>query len=457
MSVASKLPFAGRLTFFYGWRIIALGFLLNLMTAGIGSSAFSVFVSPMGDDLGWSRASIVLSVTIATLAAAVSGHFLGLALDKRHGARLLTTGGLLIIGVSTILIGRVQESWQLYGLLFVGGAVGLSAYPGLITPTIVSKWFVRRRGMAISFASMGLPSSGFLLSPYANFLIDAVGWREAWMIMGITALALTVPWTGLWMRRRPEDIGLRPDGDDPAAQRARGEMTPVVPDEHAWTIRQAVATRSFWLILISSSLGMFCFIGVLINFFASVTDADVGFTRGEATIAFTVFSALSLVAKFPWAYFADRMDIRVSTAFTYAGPAIAMAVLINAGSFWMLVLWGVIYGIGASGISLLPSLAWGSYFGRAFLGSIRGITSPVAFVGQASGPLFAAFLFDNLGSYQVPYSVFIGLFLLSAVLMLFARKPAPPPEVPIPESRQLFPTPDSQQVLPRVGILGRSK
>ena len=75
--------------------------------------------------------------------------------------------------------------------------MGLSAYPGLITPTIVSKWFVRRRGMAISFASMGLPSSGFILSPYANFLINEVGWRDAWTYLGITALALTVPWTAL--------------------------------------------------------------------------------------------------------------------------------------------------------------------------------------------------------------------------------------------------------------------
>ena len=116
-----------------------------------------------------------------------------------------------------------------------------------------------------------------------------------------------------------------------------------------------------------------------------------------------------------------------------------MAVLVNASSLWMLILWGVIYGIGASGISLLPSLAWGTYFGRTFLGSIRGITSPVAFFGQAVGPLFAAFLYDELGSYQVPYSVFIGLFLLSAALMLFARKPVPPAPEPIPESQRLFP------------------
>ena len=302
MSAVSKLPLAGRLTFFYGWRIVALGLLLNLMTAGLSSSAFSVFVKPMGDDLGWSRASIVLAVTIATLAAAVSGHFLGLALDKRHGARLLTTGGMLTIGISTIFIGQVRESWHLYSLFFIAGAVGLAAYPGLITPTIVSKWFVRRRGMAISFASMGLPSSGFILSPYANLLIDQLGWRDAWIVLGLTALAVTVPACALFMRRRPEDIGLRPDGDDPAAQRNTGEMMPVVPDEHSWTIPQAIRTRAFWLMLISSSLGMFCFIGVLINFFAFASDASIGFTSGQAGWAFATFSFISLAAKVPWAY-----------------------------------------------------------------------------------------------------------------------------------------------------------
>ena len=87
----------------------------------------------------------------------------------------------------------------------------------------------------------------------------------------------------------------------------------------------------------------------------------------------------------------------------------------------------------------LPALAWGSYYGRTFLGSIRGVTSPVAFLAQASGPLFAALLYDNLGSYQVSFSVFIGLFLLSGCLMLFARKPVPPSPLPKPESQRLFP------------------
>ena len=446
MSVVSKLPPAGRLTFFYGWRIVALGLLLNLMTAGLSSSAFSVFVKPMGDDLGWSRASIVLAVTIATLAAAVSGHFLGLALDRKHGARLLTTGGMLTIGISTIFIGQVHQSWHLYSLFFIAGAVGLAAYPGLITPTIVSKWFVRRRGMAISFASMGLPSSGFILSPYANLLIDHLGWRDAWIVLGVTALAVTVPACALFMRRRPEDIGLRPDGDDPAIQRGVGEMMPLVPDEHSWTIPQAIRTRAFWLMLISSSLGMFCFIGVLINFFAFASDTSIGFTSGQAGWAFATFSFISLAAKVPWAYLADRLDIRATTAFTYAVPAIAMVVLINADSFWMLILWGLIYGMGASGISLLPSFAWGSYFGRTFLGSIRGITSPMTFFGQATGPLFAALLYDKLGSYHVPFTVFIGLFLLSAVLMLFARKPVPPTPLPTPQSQRLFPEDAAQNI-----------
>ena len=292
MPLPSKLSPAGRLTFFYGWRIVALGYLLNLMTAGLNSSTFSVFVKPMGDDLGWSRSSTILATTTGTVAAAVFGHFLGTVLDKRHGARLLPTGGMITIGVCAILFGFVQETWHLYGLFFIGGAVGLYAYPGLLTPTIVSKWFVRRRGMAISLASMGLPSSGILLSPYANLLIAHLGWRDAWMILGITALVVTVPLCALFMRRRPKDIGLRTDNDEPASRLRSGELARVLPDEHSWTIRQAIATRSFWLILISSSLGMMCFMGILINFFAFATDTDAGFTTNQASIAFAVILRL---------------------------------------------------------------------------------------------------------------------------------------------------------------------
>ena len=121
------------------------------------------------------------------------------------------------------------------------------------------------------------------------------------MVLGITALVVTVPLCALYMRRRPEDIGLRTDNDEPAARLRSGELAPVLPDEHSWTIRQAVATRSFWLILISSSLGMMCFMGILINFFAFATDTDAGFTTNQASIAFAAFSGFSLIGKLPWA------------------------------------------------------------------------------------------------------------------------------------------------------------
>ena len=439
MPLPSKLPRAGRLTFFYGWRIVALGYLLNLMTAGLSSSTFSVFVKPMGDDLGWSRSSTILATTTGTIAAAVFGHFLGTVLDKRHGARIVTTGGMLTIGVCAILFGFVQETWHLYGLFFIGGAVGLYAYPVFLTPTIVSKWFVRRRGMAISLASMGLPSSGFLLTPYANLLIAHLGWRDAWMVLGITALVVTVPLCALFMRRRPEDIGLHTDNDDPNSRLRSGESAPVMHDEYPWTIRQAIATRSFWLILISSSVGMMSFMGILINFFAFATDSAVGFTTNQASVAFAAFSGFSLIGKVPWAYLSDRIDIRFSTVFTYTVPALGLVILINANAVWMIVLWGIVFGTGISGIAPLPALAWGSYYGRTFLGSIRGVTSPIAFLAQAAGPLFAAFLYDKLGSYQVSFFVFIVLFLLSGCLMLFAKRPVPPSPLPIPESQRLFP------------------
>ena len=427
-------PSGRRRAIFYGWRIVLLGYLLNMFTAGASSSGFSIFVKPMGDDLGWNRSSIIAATTLGMIAAAVFGHLIGTQLDKKHGPRVITTFGMFVIGLTLIGVGQVREVWQFLALFFVAGAFGMYSYPALITPTIVSKWFVRRRGMAISFASMGLPSSGMMIAPYVNFLISRVGWRTAWSVLGLTTWALTVPWCFMFMRRRPEDIGLRPDGD-PEPGSLGPDETPSdrsIRDEYPWTMRQAVRTRSFWLILTSSSLGMMAFLAVLLNLFAFLTDPSKGFSDSQAIIGFTVFSAFSLFGKLPWAFIADKIEIRYTTAFTYAVPGLAMFLLINANSFWMLILWAAIYGTGISGISPLPALVWGDYFGREFLGSIRGVTSPVAFLSQAAAPLFAAVMFDVTGGYTVSFSIFLGLFLFAAILMLFARRPPSPSLSPVP-------------------------
>ena len=425
-----------RALFFYGWRIVALGYIINLMTAGIGSSGFSVFVKPMGDDLGWSRSSIVAASTLNIAAAAVFGHLLGSLLDKKYGARLITTSGMFMIGLAMIVAGQVREEWQFLLIFFIAGAFGLHAFPALIVPTIVSKWFVRRRGMALSFVSMGLSSSGILISPYTYFLISKFGWRTAWPVLGVTTWVLAVPWCFLFMRSRPEDIGLCPDGDLETTSQSEGEadLNAEAKDEYPWTIREAVRTTSFWLILASSTMALMAFMAVLINFFAFATDPTTGFTEGEATIAFATFSSFSLIGKVPWAFLSDRIDIRYSSAFTYTVPALALAVLINANAFWMLILWGVVYGMGVSGISPLTSLVWGNYYGRTFLGSIRGFTSPIAFLSQAAAPLFAAFMYDLTGGYDVPFNIFLGLFLFSACLMLFAKRPPRPQPVSAPSS-----------------------
>ncbi|MFQ5875193.1 MAG: MFS transporter [Dehalococcoidia bacterium] len=431
-----------RSAFFYGWRIVVLGYILNLMTAGVGSSGFSVFVKPMGDDLGWNRSSVVAATALSMIAAAVFGHLIGAQLDKRHGARLVTTSGIFVIGLAMIATGYVNEIWQFLLIFFVAGAFGLHAYPMLIVPTIVSKWFVRKRGMAISFASMGLPSTGLLIVPYVNFLISSFDWRTAWKVLGFTTWGLALPWCFLFMKGRPEDMGLQPDGaSQPAVESPENDFPQQGPkhalilprgkdeaDEYPWTIREATRTRAFWLVLLASSLGMMSFLAVLINFFAFVTDEAKGFTSGEATIALAIFSVFSLIGKLPWAFLADRIDIRYSTAFTYAVPGLALALLLNANAFWMLVLWGVIYGTGVSGISPLPALAWGNYYGRTFLGAIRGIASPITFLSQAAAPLFAAFMYDVTGGYETPFAIFLGIFLFSSFLMLLARRP------PIPQA-----------------------
>jgi MFS family permease len=393
--------------------------MINMM-AGSVSTVFGLFIIPMQDALGWSRATIVLATTIAAVLGAIAAPLVGPIVD-RYGGRVLLTVTAVVGGAFIALTSLVQAPWQfflVYGML--GTAVIQSA--GIqVTSVVVAKWFLVKRGRALGFAFAGLSLGSLVMVPVLTLAIDQGGWRMGFVVLGgILALGIALP-SALFLRREPEDMGLLPDGvpRDPAAL-----VTNTGPQaaEATWTLRQALRTRTLWLLMFAWLLASF----PLTAYFIHV----IPYLRGEkgfaslANAAWTTWFAFAFVSKVAWGYISEHLPPRFSVAACFIGEAAAIVVLIHVGhSVTMLFLWAVVGGIGHGPFAQLQSLIWADYYGRPFLGTIRGALAPPSLLGPAVGPLLAAFMFQQQGSYRMVWMLFVVLFLIGAFLALLATPP----------------------------------
>ena len=209
--------------FFYGWVIVAVMGASGAVSMAMGSLNFGLFIKPMGDELGIGRAAFGWAQTARQGAGALSSPIIGPLLD-RFGSRSHPAIAALATGLAMVGLANMQFAWHLIVLFSIMGFVGMSGPGALITSVPVLKWFVRDRGRALAYMSLGIPVGALLFVPLTQILIDAVGWRMAWVILAIIGVSVIVPLGAIFIRRQPEDMGMLPDGGlPPGAARADRE------------------------------------------------------------------------------------------------------------------------------------------------------------------------------------------------------------------------------------------
>jgi MFS family permease len=414
--------------FFYGWTIVAVGFLAHIASAFSISSTLSVFLKPLSTDLGVSRGVFSLIRSGEVLIGALAAPLVGTLLD-RHGGRWLMASGGIVMGVGLILLGQARDFWHFLLARWIVVSPGDALMGQLVVNVTISRWFVRMRGRALAFAGMGHGLAKVGMPLLAASLILHMGWRGAWIVFGLLTLVLVVGPALLFMRRRPEDMGLLPDGRSPATpeQRADARSTGSKKarassmDETAWSRREALRTPAFWLIVTTFGVAHVGVSGLNLHVFSFVSDQ--GHPVMVAALVMSTIAFMQFSTPIVWGLLAERQDI---------GRLIMAKFLIQAaGISWALSDPGLIslyggfflYGIGMGGTSILAELIWANYFGRISLGKIRGLGSLLTHAFSAGGPPFFGFLFDATQSYRLSFSIFIGLLFASAILSLFLRPP----------------------------------
>lgn len=426
---STPAPRRGLRGVYFGYWILTGALLSQFITAGMQSYVVGGFFTPMIDDLGWSRSEITLSRTIGQFVFAFAGLYVGGMVD-RHGGRWLMRGGATVLGISLFASSYISELWQWWLLNGIMLSVGSAMCGSLIVNVTLSKWFVRKRGRVVGIAAMGISFAGVALTPFATWLVDTVGWREAWQVLGVMAFVLIFPVSFL-MRRAPEDHGLRPDGAtfDAAPERSEaddsGRISVVDEDFTSSLTRvEAMRTRSFYLIVFAFGFGTLSIGVILIHTIPFLTDAGYGRTFASSMIAVT--SLPSTISKPMWGYLIDRYDAqRLSMiGFVFSALGLFMVVLGSHTNAAITILAYTILGIGWGGMIPLQEVVWASYFGRRYLGSVRSAGLPFALILGASAPVLTSLYFDAVGNYDGALLTVAGCSLLALFLITLAKTPS---------------------------------
>ena len=226
------------------------------VSMAMGSLNFGLFIKPMGDELGIGRAFFGWAQTARQVSSSVTSPTVGWLLD-RFGSRILLPVAAVITGGAMIALAFINSSWQLVALFAVMGLVGMSGPGALVTSVPILKWFVRRRGAAVAFVGLGIPVGAMIFVPLTQYFIDAWGWRTAWIVLAVLGISIIVPLSLIFVRRRPEDMNLLPDGLPSKPGPDVGADTsgePLGELEISWTARNAMRTLPFWSLVVGFSM-----------------------------------------------------------------------------------------------------------------------------------------------------------------------------------------------------------
>ncbi len=407
--------------FFYGWVIVGVCFIAEATAFGAGSASFAVFLQPMSEDLGWSRTTLTFALTVQQLGNIVVAPVAGSMIDRR-GPRIVMVVGAICAGAGFAAISQVQEPWQFFLLYGLAGALGLREIGNLVTGTVITKWFVRMRGRALAFSGLGLNTGAVVFGPVIALLISSMGWRDAWLALGIIVAVVLLPPAIFLLKRSPEDIGLLPDGDPPDESDDTTQTVNVRIAEPRFTARQALRKRATWFIVLSTSM-----VGIALgtlNHHQVAYFVDSGLTLERASFFFAMGHLATLPSKVMWGLLSERVPVRYCMAGNDVARAISIVLLLVISGEARL--WGYVLFTGlGQGVAFLNAKIWADYYGRAFIGSIRGILTPIQVVSGLGGPLMAALLFDATGSYDLSFGFCVFALVVATASILLARPPSP--------------------------------
>ena len=405
--------------FYYGWIVVGASGTAVFARMAPAITTLTVFIYPMSEELGWSRTLISGTVSAGAIGALALSPAIGWCID-RFGSRPVLVISTLVLGLAMTSLAWATIPITFY-LAYAAGRVVFHTSAPIAASTVISRWFVRKRGRAIGALFVCNAAGGILFTMLAAILISKHGVNVAWAAIGVVVLAVSVVPNLLLVVERPEEMGLAPDGDsDKATAPLSGAGLDPAPEE-SWTAGEAVRSTAFWAVLLVGLVHFFIHTGVSVHIAAYLRDQGLSAANAAAAVSFSW--AVSGVSALLWGWALERVQPRLLYSIIMvclAGASLVLMFVPGAlGAYCAAFLIGTL----SAGGLVVPAVVYGNFFGRAHLGTIRGIGETGVLIGQAAGPLFAGLMFDLRGSYTLVFTVYAALACAGILLVLGARRP----------------------------------
>ena len=387
----------------------------TLFFSGPGQTfSVSMFIDSYINDFGWTRSTVSGMYSMGTLMAGMTMGVMGGLFDK-HGHRKMGTAVAILFGFALIYMSTISTVPMLllgFFLIRLLGQGGMS----LIGTTLVPQWFIKKRGRAISIVSVFGALSLATLPPINTWIIQNFSWQTGWRAWAIVTWLVVAPTIYFFIRTRPEDVGLNPDNEAQVMVDGTG-----VFEEVSWTLKEAMRTRAFWMILYSVIVPSAIITGCIFHQISILGQA--GLSPGNVALISGVTSIIRLPLILVAGQLADRIQLRYLLAASQGVLFVMLAALYVANSVPLVMVYGVLMGTQMALQGLVMGVIWPDYYGRKHLSTIRGTTMMAGVIGSALGPLPFGFAYDVFGGYTEVVIASMLFPLIGTAFALLAKKP----------------------------------
>jgi MFS family permease len=392
---------------YFGWRAVLACFLIALFVFGFGLYGHGVYLAELQRLRGWPAALISGASTLSFLLSNIFAIFTG-ELIARLGIKRLVGLGIAALAASTILLAVAREPWQLY-LAFVLMSLGWTGAGTVVIATIVSVWFVRRRGLAISLAFNGASFGGVVIAPLLVLLVESIGFPAAMLTATAIMIVVLAPIVLLWIGPRPET------GAGPGNRTASDAQPAIAPMSR----RAALRRFAFWSVTIPFALGLLAQVGFIVHQIA-LLEPRLGRTGAGFAVALT--TSMAVVGRLCLGVVADRLDPRWLTTASFLSQAMALAVITQTDSAPVLLACCAVFGFSVGNLITLPPLIIHREFEASAFTIVLGLSTAISGIACSFGPALLGLVRGLSGGYGAALAVCIALQLAAAAIVLWGRE-----------------------------------
>jgi MFS family permease len=410
---------------FYGWVIVAVGFLLLCVEGSCIFYSFGIFLKPMIAELGTGRAAGTTAFTVFQLVVGMSSLLVAVVIG-RVGIRLPMTLGFTLAAIGIALLSRITQVWQLW--LIYGVIVGAGVAFGhlLALTTLVNFWFIKRRSLAMGIVVAGMGAGPLVLAPVIASMVESIGWRSSWVVLaGVIFFFAAVP-ALIFIRNRPEDIRQLPYGigidkaleGEPSSHGERMYVTPI-----EWKVKDGIRTRTLWLIVIFACANQFTLNMMNTHQVAHLTDIGIAPVTAAASLGLMI--GISGAGRLMGGALGDKYQLRYLVAAACVAEIAALLLFITADSMLVVYIYVVLLGFPFGMILVLHMVMISTYYGAKTYARLASVVMFVTTPVYAVAPLLGGYMYDSLSSYVLPFSICVGFCAIGGICALMARPPVP--------------------------------